>query len=1015
MMVAALALQGAVAAVAQRVQLLHPTTSVWSYLADGSDQGTAWRETAFDASAWPTGTGLFGNEANYPYAIGTTIPGATPIAVYYRSQFNWSGGTAGVVLTGTNYVDDGSIIFLNGVEIARFNMPAGEAAFNTVAPAANPGGFPNVNGGEPVLVRLEIPLGALTNGNANPLVAGNNVIAVQVHQNSATSSDRVFGLALYGSQALPPCTDNVQPTNRVVTVGRPTTFTVVEQCAVPAATIQWYRDVGFGEELIADATAASYTITNATAADAGRYYARLTNPSGTTDSRQATLTVNIDDQAPRFVSARIGTLPNQLVVVVDETLCDDPLTCGYQSSFAFNWQVSSGADTNDQYGISSIVINNGNTLTFELDRNVDPGVSVFITALDDGGGSTGVADLFGNRMPANASVFTYPSVSFQQGVNGYAGTQDAGIHSGTADGNDGANPIINVDGDDGGIRQALLRFDNIFGSNPGQVPPGVIIKEARLTLNQTDNGNPVNVHRMLVGWDQSTVTWNLLTGGINIDGTDAAAAVDGVTPGLNGVVGPIGIDVTATVAAWAAGQPNYGWAFIPTGGDGWRWNSSEGPVTPILTVSFEVTPCNGVPTIITQPPTAASANERGSISIAVGVGNTCPDTTFQWIKGNLPGTVVSGQNGSTLSIAGAVPGDAGIYRLRATNPAGSVTSDPVTVTVVADTTRPTLTRAIGTNETHITLTFSETLGAGADQTSRYTVSGATVTGASVANNVVTLTTTARAAGISTVTISGLTDTAATPNLINPNPTTVSLTTVGVVAGADAAATWSYNTNNLDASADWTTTGGTGWLDGNGLFGTETSAGATNNFPAPIATVIPPPNANNEFLTSYFRKTVTLPALPAGMSYALSYIVDDGAVFYVDGNEIGRYNMPAGAIAYATLAPAAGAEGAIFALPLGITSGTHTIAVSVHQSANTSSDTVFGAEIIVIPTAAPTLAVNHTGGNAVITWNADASWELVSSANANGPWAAVAGNPFRTFTTPSTQAAQFYQLRYRPQP
>jgi hypothetical protein len=183
---AALALLAAGVASAQPLQVLHPTTSSWRYLTDGSDQGAAWQASAFDDSTWPQGLGLFGNENNYPYPIGTTIPGLTPITVYYRTHFTWSQPTFGVVLTGTNYVDDGSIIYLNGVEIARFNMPAGPAAFDTVALGANPGG-------EPVLLQLQIPLDALTNGNANPLINGDNVIAVEVHQNSATSSDRVHG------------------------------------------------------------------------------------------------------------------------------------------------------------------------------------------------------------------------------------------------------------------------------------------------------------------------------------------------------------------------------------------------------------------------------------------------------------------------------------------------------------------------------------------------------------------------------------------------------------------------------------------------------------------------------------------------------------------------------------------------------------------------------------------------------------------------------------------------------
>src|SRR5688572_12107680 len=100
---AALALLAAGVASAQPVQVLHPTTSSWRYLADGTDQGAAWQASAFDDSIWPQGLGLFGNEANYPYPMGTTIPGLAPITVYYRTHFTWSAATFGVVLTGTNY------------------------------------------------------------------------------------------------------------------------------------------------------------------------------------------------------------------------------------------------------------------------------------------------------------------------------------------------------------------------------------------------------------------------------------------------------------------------------------------------------------------------------------------------------------------------------------------------------------------------------------------------------------------------------------------------------------------------------------------------------------------------------------------------------------------------------------------------------------------------------------------------------------------------------------------------
>ena len=34
--------------------------SVWKYLDNGSDQGTAWRNAGFDDSAWTSGAGILG-------------------------------------------------------------------------------------------------------------------------------------------------------------------------------------------------------------------------------------------------------------------------------------------------------------------------------------------------------------------------------------------------------------------------------------------------------------------------------------------------------------------------------------------------------------------------------------------------------------------------------------------------------------------------------------------------------------------------------------------------------------------------------------------------------------------------------------------------------------------------------------------------------------------------------------------------------------------------------------------
>src|SRR4030095_170309 len=191
-------LVGTVASQAQ-TQLMHPVNTTWRYLADGTDQGTAWSAKVFDDSTWPTGMGLFGNDigANlYPYPFNSYFPGPATggvMVAYYRGKFTWSGGLSGVVLTGTNYIDDGDVVYLHGTGMLRFNMPAGPIMNSTLAL----GTF-----GEPILLRISVGLDALTNGNANPLVVGENTIAVESHNNATTSSDTVFGLALYAQQSV---------------------------------------------------------------------------------------------------------------------------------------------------------------------------------------------------------------------------------------------------------------------------------------------------------------------------------------------------------------------------------------------------------------------------------------------------------------------------------------------------------------------------------------------------------------------------------------------------------------------------------------------------------------------------------------------------------------------------------------------------------------------------------------------------------------------------------------------
>jgi hypothetical protein len=121
-----------------------------------------------------------------------------PSTYYFRKSFTFSDDPSQTTLKLDLAVDDGAVVYLNGAEVYRHNLPDGEVTYAT--PAAS------VVGNAPLLTSIPLPAGNL--------VAGNNVLAVEVHQAETPDPGMVFGASLTATIS-PPGLEAATPDNLV--------------------------------------------------------------------------------------------------------------------------------------------------------------------------------------------------------------------------------------------------------------------------------------------------------------------------------------------------------------------------------------------------------------------------------------------------------------------------------------------------------------------------------------------------------------------------------------------------------------------------------------------------------------------------------------------------------------------------------------------------------------------------------------------------------------------------------
>lgn len=175
--------------------VLIPFGAMWKYLDDGSEQGSEWRHEDFDDSSWKSGLAELGYGEDEKTQVGFgDNPRSKFITTYFRRKFMVDDPSALPGIRLELLRDDGAVIYVNGVEVGRSNMPEDELITKDTVASLSEGGVV-----ETVIHEFIV----------SPLLLepGENTIAVEVHQDKPGSSDLSFDLR---------ATDVVGPTAPVI-------------------------------------------------------------------------------------------------------------------------------------------------------------------------------------------------------------------------------------------------------------------------------------------------------------------------------------------------------------------------------------------------------------------------------------------------------------------------------------------------------------------------------------------------------------------------------------------------------------------------------------------------------------------------------------------------------------------------------------------------------------------------------------------------------------------------------
>jgi hypothetical protein len=944
--------------------------------------------------------------------LGLQAPGrgtGTP-TYYFRTQFNLTPDPNQTLIMVTNVFNDGMVVYLNGQEVYRYNMPAGPITFGTLANTAVENILPrNTPAGSPFWV---------TNLPSSLLLKGRNYLAVEVHQAATNSSDVLFGMS--ADATFPPW-------EKLAITSQPQSVTVSEMA--PAAlsvgvsgwpvVCQWIRQEAGSAMALAGATSPTLSFPHATGGvDEGAYFAVVSNIFGMLTSQVAILTVLFDASPPRLWAATRSPDLAHVSVVFSETL--DTATATEITNYTIA-EASSGS----LVAIYEAALMNGTNVLLTADP-LAAGTAYILTVNNVRDASTHANPIAPkSQVGIDGGPMPQPVIP----INAVWTYDDTGADFGTA--------WRERDFDDSAWRRgAAVLFNDDWSNSPLPLP------------------FPANTGLAVTNSSGAQIVTHYFRHRFNFQADPDGAALtlrhivdDGAVFYLNGQevyrvglsAGPV---TSATPASRVVSDGAYeGPLLIPVtnllfGENVLAVETHQWPG--LLDVSFgaelagPLGPVASQAPVITTQPRDRAAPEWQPVSFTAAVSTPA---LLQWFKNGAP---IPFANHATLFIPSVSGADNGAqFTLFASNAFGTATSDPATLAVIPDTTRPVLLSAMlaSNGAPYFIATFSKPLDpATATNVVNYAITNATGPGLSVISaalageSSVVLTVAEPLPGTLTLLANGLKDRAFAGNELTPNTrATVGISNATILA-LDAKTMWQYNQQNVDLGTAWREPSyddsALGWETGAGLFDGKNGgpravlAGETVRTQLPVDGV-------NDIPTFYFRTHFFVSLLGPGATMTLRQYVDDGVAYHLNGQFL--YSLGV------NLPTSFGFEGATRTLgdaaletaSLSLTNcvhGTNLLAAEVHQVSRTSSDITFGAALtlnvpsLVFPPGpsddTPTIQITHQPESLAVPELGPASFTVNYRGWPNriqwykrglsGP-EALAGATARTLTLPQTRA------------